>query len=48
LAACKNNQGDKQGAIAALEKALEVEPGHGQAQQMLEEIKSFVLRSKSN
>jgi tetratricopeptide (TPR) repeat protein len=46
LAACKNNQGDRSGAIAELEAAVELEPGHEQAKQMLEEIRSFVVKSK--
>jgi tetratricopeptide (TPR) repeat protein len=46
LAACKNNQGDRSGAIASLEEALKLEPSHDQAQQMLEEIKSYVARSR--
>lgn len=46
LAACKNNQGDRPGAIAELEEALKIEPEHEQATQMLEEIKSYVARSR--
>lgn len=40
LAACKNNQGDKAGAIEELERALELDDGHEQAKQLLEELTS--------
>lgn len=46
LAACKNNQGDRGGAVAELEEAVRLDPDHDQAQQMLEEIKSFIVRTK--
>lgn len=40
LAACKNNQEDRVGAIAELQEALRLDPDHAQAKFLLEELQS--------
>ena len=39
MAAVKNAKGDKPGAIAALEKAVELDPNNAQAKTQLENLK---------